>query len=165
MSAAVRHQGVGSRHLSKFDGTSCLVKNGELYKRYDAKHGKTPPEGFVPAEEAPDVNTGHWPGWLKVSDAAPEDRWHREAFAGRNFADGTYELVGPKVQGNKYGKTAHELIRHGSVVVEVARTRADLLKCSRTTTKKVSCSITGTAGWRSFGARTSVFGGKGKGRL
>lgn len=112
----------------KVDGTSCLVKNGELYKRYDAKHGKTPPEGFVPAEEAPDVNTGHWPGWVKVSDAAPEDKWHREAFVAGNFEDGTYELVGPKVQGNKYGKTAHELVRHGSVVVEVARTRADLIK-------------------------------------
>lgn len=26
----------------KIDGTSCLVKDGKLYKRYDAKNGKTP---------------------------------------------------------------------------------------------------------------------------
>lgn len=44
----------------KFDGTSTMVKDGQLYKRYDAKGGKTPPEGFVPAEAAPDIHTGHW---------------------------------------------------------------------------------------------------------
>lgn len=96
----------------KIDGTSCLVKDGKLYKRYDAKKGKTPPTGFLPAQE-PDPITGHWPGWLIVGDG-PEDKWHREAFVGQ-FEDGaTYELIGPKVQGNPYKKDRHELVKHGA---------------------------------------------------
>ncbi len=111
----------------KFDGTSSMILNGVLYKRFDAKHGKTPPEGFMPAEAAPDIHTGHWPGWVAVKETAPEDKWHREAFSAGPLEDGTYELVGPKVQKNKYGKTRHELIRHGSVVVDVPRTREGLI--------------------------------------
>jgi hypothetical protein len=112
----------------KFDGTSCMVRDGLLYKRFDAKHGKTPPEGFIPCEAAPDAKTGHWPGWVNVSENAPEDRWHREAFAEGLFDDGTYELIGPKVQKNRYGKARHELVRHGSVVVEVGRTPDALVR-------------------------------------
>lgn len=101
-------EGVATR---KFDGTCCMVRNGRLYKRYDAKHGKTPPVGFEPAQE-PDPKTGHWPGWLPVGDG-PEDRWHREAFKGDEL-DGTYELCGPKLQGNPEGYTTHVLVRHGA---------------------------------------------------
>lgn len=97
----------------KYDGTACMVREGKLYKRYDAKAGKTPPVGFEAAQE-PDAITGHWPGWLPVG-AGPEDRWHREAFvaAGNALLDGTYELVGPKVQGNTERLASHELIAHG----------------------------------------------------
>lgn len=112
----------------KFDGTSSMVKDGLLFKRFDAKHGKTPPAGFIPAEPAPDVHTGHWPGWVRVSDTAPEDKWHREAFARGDFEDGTYELIGPKVQKNKYGLTSHELVLHGSVTVEVERSHEGLVR-------------------------------------
>jgi hypothetical protein len=97
----------------KIDGTSCLVRDGKLYKRYDAKKGKQPPAGFEPAQD-PDPITGHHPGWLLVSDTDPSDRWHREAFAQHaTLADGTYELIGEKVQGNPHGITGHALIRHG----------------------------------------------------
>ena len=96
----------------KWDGTACLVRDGKLFKRYDAKHGKTPPEGFEPAQE-PDEKTGHWPGWLPVGDG-PEDKYHREAFAHQQtFSDGTYELIGPKIQGNPEASPVHQLIRHG----------------------------------------------------
>ena len=98
----------------KYDGTACLIRDGVLYKRYDAKKGKQPPEGWEPCEDAPDPKTGHWPGWLKVGDG-PEDRWHREAsrlIAG--YMDGTYELVGAKVQGDPYNMvTYHTLLQHG----------------------------------------------------
>jgi hypothetical protein len=112
----------------KFDGTSTMVQNGELYKRYDAKGGKTPPDGFIPAEAAPDTHTGHWPGWVKVSDNDPADRWHREAFTEGDFEDGTYELIGPKVQRNKYGLDRHRLVKHGSMTVAVGRTREELIR-------------------------------------
>src|SRR5688572_32673379 len=71
----INGEGVATR---KWDGTCCMIKEGVLYKRYDAKHGKTPPEGFLPAQE-PDPVTGHWPGWLKVGNGK-EDKYHREAF-------------------------------------------------------------------------------------
>jgi hypothetical protein len=96
----------------KIDGTSCLIKDGVLYKRHDVKSGKNPPNGFMPAQE-PDLTTGHWPGWIPIGDG-PEDKWHREAYSGK-FDDGaTYELIGPKVQGNPYKKERHELIKHGA---------------------------------------------------
>ena len=96
----------------KFDGTCCMVRDGKLYKRYDAKKGKTLPAGFEAAQE-PDPNTGHWPGWLPVGEG-PEDRWLREAKL--PIEDGTYELCGPKIQGNPEMLLEHELIRHGSVL-------------------------------------------------
>jgi uncharacterized protein DUF5565 len=102
----------------KWDGTSCLVRDSALYRRYDAKGGKTPPPLFEPAQEAPDPVTRHWPGWLPVGDA-PADKWHRAAWA--YYSDiqhilkpGTYELVGPGVQGNPYDLAENRLYRHGS---------------------------------------------------
>lgn len=100
-------EGVATR---KWDGTCAMVRGGQLFKRYDAKQGKTPPPGFEPAQDYDPV-TGHMPGWLAVGDG-PEDRWFR---AGHNpeLADGTYELCGPKVQGNPEGLERHQLIPHG----------------------------------------------------
>lgn len=109
-------EGIATR---KYDGTCCLVRDGKLYKRYDAKHGKTPPPNFKPAQEYDEV-TGHMPGWIPVGDG-PEDRWHREAFDA-SLADGTYELLGPKVQGNPERKEAHILVRHGIQGEDAPRT-------------------------------------------
>ena len=111
----------------KHDGTSCMVRDGVLFKRLDAKRGRTPPEGFEPCEEAPDPVTGHWPGWVPVRADEPSDRHHLEAFR-EGLDDGTYELVGPKVQRNHYGLERHELWRHGATVVEVKRTREAILQ-------------------------------------
>lgn len=94
----------------KYDGTCCMVRDGVLYKRHDVKNGRTPPPGWEQAQD-PDPTTGHWPGWLPVGDG-PEDQWHREASADA-VEDRTYELVGPKVQGNPYALERHELWPHG----------------------------------------------------
>ncbi|GHF62107.1 hypothetical protein HNQ07_004351 [Deinococcus metalli] len=104
-------EGVATR---KWDGTSCLVRDGELWRRYDAKNGRMPPAGFEAAQE-PDPVTGHHPGWVPVGDG-PGDTFHREAWAsaGAALPDGTYELIGPKVQGNPEGVQAHQLVRHGA---------------------------------------------------
>jgi hypothetical protein len=117
-------EGVATR---KIDGTSCMIRDGVLYKRYDARAGKTPPTGFEPAEEAPDPVTGHWPGWVAVGDG-PEDRWHREALANAGaLPDGTYELVGPKVQGNAERRDRHMLVPHGAeLLADVPRTFAEI---------------------------------------
>jgi hypothetical protein len=99
----------------KFDGTSCAVINGELYKRYDAKKGKTAPEGAIPCQEA-DPITGHHPHWVKCTE---QDKWHWEAFynsplsSDKTMPDGTYELCGPKVNGNPEHFASHVLVPHG----------------------------------------------------
>lgn len=110
----VAGEGVATR---KFDGTCCLVRDGKLFKRYDAKAGKSPPIGFEPAQPAPDVKTGHWPGWVPVGDG-PDDARHREAFERlTQRIDGTYELCGPKVQNNPEGFDCHVLVKHGLEVL------------------------------------------------
>lgn len=96
----------------KYDGTCCMIRDGQFFRRYDAKHGKTPPAGFEPAQD-PDPITGHWPGWLPVG-TGPENRWHWEAFDCSMRTDGTYELCGPKIQGNPEGFPRHLLIYHGA---------------------------------------------------
>lgn len=108
-------EGVATR---KWDGTACMVRDGVLFKRYDRKQKrgklKDPPAGWEPCEPEPNEYTGHWPGWVPVGDG-PEDQWHREAVAlGVPDGSATFELCGPKVQGNPEGLGQHVLLLHGS---------------------------------------------------
>jgi hypothetical protein len=114
------------RPTEKLDGTCCLVRDGMLWARYDCKGSahrplKPPPAGFVPStdEYAPGepFPNDHYTGWVPVGDETgnPQYKWHREAWANFPFRylDGTYELVGPKVQGNPYSLARHMLFMHG----------------------------------------------------
>lgn len=115
-------EGIATR---KFDGTCCLIKDGKLFKRYDCKSGKAPPEGFIQAQN-PDPVTGHWPGWLPVLDG-PEDEWFREGLVNTPLpADGTYELCGPKIQKNPEKLERHFLIKHGVTKIDAPRTFAEI---------------------------------------
>jgi len=107
----VASEGVATR---KYDGTCCLIRNHQLFKRYDCKRGKTPPLGWEAAQE-PDPVTGHHPGWVPVG-FGPDDKWHREAFQFQE--DGTYELVGPKINGNQELFADHILVKHGQVILQ-----------------------------------------------
>ena len=97
-------EGIATR---KIDGTCCLIRDGVLYKRRELRQGEAAPAGFELADT--DAETGKSMGWLPVGDG-PEDRWHREAFHGQ--PDGTYELMGPKIQGNPDKLPEHVLIPH-----------------------------------------------------
>lgn len=103
------------RATEKIDGTACLVDDRRLFKRYDAKGGKTPPPSFVPAQPEPDPVTGHWPGWVPVGDE-PESKWHLAAWKAliAEPLDGTLELVGPHFQSNPYGLENDVFVAHGS---------------------------------------------------
>lgn len=123
---------VGGEGLAtrKYDGTCCLVSGGSLFSRRDRAltqeyrkrkrsgyAGPTwehlpPPYGWGAAQEACDPNSGHWPGWLPVGPG-PEDRYHREAWAwAGGLPEGTYELLGPKIQGNPEHEEFHRLQSH-----------------------------------------------------
>lgn len=107
-------EGVATR---KYDGTCVMIQDGVMWKRYEVKQGKTPPEGFIPAND-PDPVTGKTQGWVPVGDG-PEDRWYRQALidndaAAADYGDGTFELIGPKVQGNPERFDSHALVRHGA---------------------------------------------------
>jgi hypothetical protein len=100
----------------KLDGTCCMVREGKLYKRREVRDGEEIPEGFE--HVGADTETGKVIGWVPVGDG-PEDRWHREAFKDRGvikaLADGTYELVGPKIQGNPEKFSVHCLVPHSAI--------------------------------------------------
>ena len=110
----------------KWDGSACAIIMGELYKRYDAKEGKTPPFGAIPCC-SPDPVTGHHPHWVKCVRSNPEDKWFWCAYDNsqlntKSLQDGTYEAVGKHFQGNPYGLSLDTLIRHGADLLNVERT-------------------------------------------
>lgn len=102
-------EGVGTA-TRKIDGTCCMIRDGQLFKRYEVKRDQQPPGDFDEVDY--DAETGKRVGWRPVSDS-PEDKWHREAFGNLELRDdGTYELVGPKVQGNPEQFAQHTLVPH-----------------------------------------------------
>lgn len=108
---------------SKYDGTCVLIKDGVYYKRREVKKGKTTPDDFIECED--DLNTGKKVGWVRVNNDDKADRWHLEALGNlKNIRDGTYELCGPKIQGNPEHFKYHSLIKHShaGIVCDVPRT-------------------------------------------
>lgn len=106
----------------KFDGTCCMIsRSGAFFKRYQVRPGKSKPSLWIPTGE-PDPKTGKQQGWIPVDPCRPENKWHLEAFAAlEKLSPGTYELVGPKVQGNPEQFESHVLIPHGKQVLEVPK--------------------------------------------
>lgn len=107
----------------KLDGTACAIINGDLYKRYDCKlHKKTgkrkiPPKGWIPCQKEPDPITKHWPGWAPVTT---QDKHHLTAFSyQKKWTDGTYELIGHKIQGNPYSLSIIMLVTHNTLIVSL----------------------------------------------
>jgi hypothetical protein len=112
----------------KHDGMCCKIDSGQrenmlgFYKRFEARPlDKAVPPNFVPADDLDPV-TRKQPGWLPVGDG-PEDQYFREAFQfcvkHDKLVDGTYELMGPKVQKNSLGLAYHILMRHGMYLPDV----------------------------------------------
>jgi len=105
----------------KYDGTACAVIDGRLYKRHQHRADKgAPPQGWIHWSLDPSQHSGH--GWLPVIEGDSSSRWHLEAWEDFDDGEGTYELVGPKVQGfaerNRIEAldldvTRHHLLPHG----------------------------------------------------
>ncbi len=98
-------EGIATR---KYDGTSCLIRDCKLFKRRELRPGDAAPPDFE--SEGFDENSGKTVGWVPVGDG-PDNKYHREAFS-PSLGDGTYELLGPKIQGNKDKRECHVLQAH-----------------------------------------------------
>jgi hypothetical protein len=111
----------GVRATRKLDGTAVAFINGQLYKRYDAKPGKVAPEGAIACCN-PDSVSGHHPHWVLCDRNSPSDKYAWEAYDsvdGAKMLDGTYELLGPKIQNDPEKIGRHVFIRHGSIPVKL----------------------------------------------
>jgi hypothetical protein len=112
----------------KFDGTSCAIIDGALYKRFNLKKGRTLPLNAIACQE-PDEKTGHYPHWIKCERDDKSNKWHFLAFDGLEHKEnGTYELCGKKVQGNPEKIEGHQLIKHGMEVLDITDFSFDALK-------------------------------------
>lgn len=113
-------EGVATR---KYDGT-CVMLDGDgvWWARREVKPGKTPPPGFVAVEH--DEETGKTVGWEPAAQSS-FGRFLTRAVgeSGHEFVPGTFELCGPKVNGNPEKLARHELIAHARAdrVVEAPR--------------------------------------------
>lgn len=97
----------------KWDGTCVMFDGTAWWARREVKPGKTPPPQYVPIST--DETTGKTMGWEPIAQSS-----HAKSFAALesqldDCMPGTYELVGPKINGNPEGLTWETLIRHGSM--------------------------------------------------
>ena len=96
----------------KWDGTCTkLDPDCNWWARREVKAGKTPPAGFLPEEL--DAVTDKLVGWEPMAQS-PFAKFHAEATSsGGPLIPGTYELLGPKINGNPEMFDAHLLMPHG----------------------------------------------------
>ncbi|UOZ10146.1 MULTISPECIES: DUF5565 family protein [unclassified Amycolatopsis] len=103
-------QGVPTR---KYDGTCVrLDESGEWWARREVKAGKSAPAGFEAVQTDPE--TGKTVGWEPVAQSAFAKFFDeaREGLVGE--VPGTYELCGPKVNGDPEQLGVHRLVRHAT---------------------------------------------------
>lgn len=126
------------RATRKFDGTCVLIRDGQMFRRREVKADRHVPENFELVEV--DAGTRKQVGWVPVTNHS-DDKWHREIpgqldggfyyiydDAKGGYGDGTWELVGPKINKNPENFKSHQLVCHGAQgVLGVPRTY-DLLQ-------------------------------------
>lgn len=101
----------------KFDGTCVMLdEHGAWWARREVKPGKIPPPNFVTAEY--DATTGKTVGWEPIEQSAFA-KYHAEAVENRgpdNGVTGTFELIGPKINGNPERCDMHLFVEHAYAV-------------------------------------------------
>lgn len=94
----------------KYDGTCIMFDGTSWWARREVKPGKETPANFV--QIVLDENTGKIQGWEPI-DQSPFAKPAQEATDKlENPVIGTYELVGPKIQGNPENYESHEVVLH-----------------------------------------------------
>lgn len=115
----VAGEGVATR---KFDGTCVMLdEHGDWWARREVKPGKSAPPNFTAVNF--DEATGKTVGWEPIEQSAFA-KYHAEAVKflalangtglyGRDlYTPGTFELIGPKINGNPEKYAEHLLVRH-----------------------------------------------------
>lgn len=110
-------EGVATR---KYDGTCVMFDGDRWWARREVKPGKATPPNFVKVDY--DETTGKTVGWEPIEQSAFA-KYHAEAVQYQDgtgisgWPKGTYELVGPKVNGNPEKANQHELWSHAAAEV------------------------------------------------
>lgn len=110
---ALDGEGVPTR---KYDGTCVMFDGEKWWARREVKDGKPTPPGFVSSGH--DHTTLKNVGWEPIEQSSFA-KFHAQALLDTEFRaqPGTYELCGPKVQGNPEGFDKHELVQHADAAV------------------------------------------------
>lgn len=106
----------------KYDGTCVMFDGVSWWARREVKQGKTPWGVFVPVMT--DEATGKAVGWEPIAQS-PFAKFLGQAVIAVEedspqpvtWKEGTYELVGPKVNGNPERRPVHTLLRHADAEV------------------------------------------------
>lgn len=96
----------------KYDGTCVLLdEDGTWWARREVRPGRARPPGYRPVTT--DEVTGKTMGWEPIQQSAYA-RFHAEALTDghEQRRPGTYELIGPKINGNPEAAPSHELVPH-----------------------------------------------------
>ncbi|WP_029924033.1 RNA ligase 1 family protein [Nocardia otitidiscaviarum] len=114
---------------AKLDGV-CTMLDGEggWWARREIKPGKAEPANFIEVDHDP--VTGKRTGWEPIGQSSFA-KLHRQALEATPevvYVSDSYELVGPKVNGNPHGYSEHTLVRHGSIVLPGIPTDFDGLR-------------------------------------
>lgn len=103
-------QGTATR---KYDGTCVMLdEQGQWWARREVKPGKDAPANFVKVNF--DEVTGKTMGWEPIAQSSFAS-FHEDALrvnVGHTWYPGTYELVGPKINGNPENTERHDLRMH-----------------------------------------------------
>lgn len=126
-------EGIATR---KYDGTCTMLDgNGKWWARREVKPGKEMPPNYVVEDHDP--ITGKWQGWEPIEQSAFA-KFHAEALDDRELRPGTYELIGPKINGNPEGLERHSLVRHA---------QADAVPDSDRSIAGIKSSVSKVGGW------------------
>jgi hypothetical protein len=105
----------------KYDGVCTMFDGERWWARREVKRDGAVPAGFVAVDR--DEATGKTQGWEPMEQSGFA-RWHAEALdldempvleelTTQPIAGATYELVGPRINGNPERLEEHILVRHG----------------------------------------------------
>lgn len=91
----------------------------QVVGKFSTEYKNQPPIDAIPCQE-PDLMSGHHPHWIKCDRNKPEDKYFFIGYDSlENKKDGTYELIGEKIQGNPEKIEGFKLVKHGSEIVNL----------------------------------------------